>query len=204
MDYKYVSPHCCKCNSFGCTAAIRCGYACHGPHSDRLYSGSEHSQLNSPRLVNREAGFPNPRRALIGSNQLWRVDDSPYYGEFWGLLDLSIQGQIERESKLLPLFLSMSVDSPKAITFILVKPIFCRRELLHTITHHQFMLVLGWMHSFRPLHGPDCSTVSIFYTTALWPECFTVLTICTRQQCWKFAPVCQSESYNFWGGPGSF
>ena len=71
MDYKYFSAHCCKCNSFGCTAAIRCGNACHGPHSDCLYSGSEHSQFNSPRLVKREAGFPDPRRALIGSNQLW-------------------------------------------------------------------------------------------------------------------------------------
>ena len=82
MDYKYFSPHCCKCNSFGCTAAIRCDNACHGPHSDSLYSGSEHCQFNSPRLVKREAGFPNPRRALIGSNQLWRVNDSAYFGEF--------------------------------------------------------------------------------------------------------------------------
>ena len=80
-DYKYFSPHCCKCNSFGCIAAIRCGNACHGPHSDSVYSGSEHRQFNSPRLVKREAGFPNPRRALIGSNQLWRVNDSPYYRE---------------------------------------------------------------------------------------------------------------------------
>ena len=75
MDYKYFSPHCCNCNSFGCAAAIRWGNACHGPHSDSLYSGSEHSQFNSPRLVKHEAGFPNPRRALIGSNQLWRVND---------------------------------------------------------------------------------------------------------------------------------
>ena len=82
MDYKYFSQQCCKCNSFGCTAAIRCGNTCHGPHSDSLYSGSEHSQFNSPRLVKREAGFPNPRRALIGSNPLWRVNDSPYYREY--------------------------------------------------------------------------------------------------------------------------
>ena len=68
MDYKCFAPHCCKCNSFGCTAAIRCGNACHGPHSDSLYSGSEDSQFNSPRLVKREAGFPKPRWALIGSN----------------------------------------------------------------------------------------------------------------------------------------
>ena len=81
MDYKYFSPHCCKGNSFGCTTAIRCDNACHGPHSDSLYSGSEHCQFNSPRLVKREAGFPNPRRALIGSNQLWRVNDSAYYRE---------------------------------------------------------------------------------------------------------------------------
>ena len=70
MGYKCFSPHCCKCNSFGCTAAIRCDNACHGPHSDSLYSGSEHCQFNSPRLVKREAGFPIPRRALIGSNEL--------------------------------------------------------------------------------------------------------------------------------------
>ena len=40
------------------------------------------SAASSPRLVKREAGFPNPRRALIGSNQLWRVNDSPYYREY--------------------------------------------------------------------------------------------------------------------------
>ena len=77
--YEYFSPHCCRCNGFACIAAIRCGNACHGPHSDSVYSGSEHRQFNSPRLVKREAGFPNPRRALIGSKQLWRVNDSPYY-----------------------------------------------------------------------------------------------------------------------------
>ena len=81
VDYKYFSPHCCKCNSFGCTTAIRCGNACRGPHTDSLNSGSEHSQFNSPRLVKREADFPNRRQALIGSNQLWRVDDSPHYRE---------------------------------------------------------------------------------------------------------------------------
>ena len=79
--YNYFSPHCCKCNSLGGIAAIRCGNACHGPHSDSVYSGSEHRQFNSPRLVKREAGFPSPRRALIGSYQLWRVNDSPYYRE---------------------------------------------------------------------------------------------------------------------------
>ena len=92
MDYKYFSPHCCKCNSFGCTAAIRCDNACHGPHSDSLYSGSEHCQFNSPRLVKREAGFPNPWRALIGSNQLWRVNDSAYYREL--TKHLKDQGQV--------------------------------------------------------------------------------------------------------------
>ena len=79
--YKYFSPHCCKCNSFGCIAAIRCGNACHGPHSDSVYLGSEHRQFNSTRLVKREAGFPWPRRALIGPNQVWCVNDSPYYRE---------------------------------------------------------------------------------------------------------------------------
>ena len=88
-DYKYFSPHCCKCNSFGCIAAIRCVNACHGPHSDSVYSGSKHRQFNSPRLVKREADFPNPRRALIGSNQLWRVNDSPYYRELGGI-DISV------------------------------------------------------------------------------------------------------------------
>ena len=81
-NYKCFSPECCKCYGFGCTAAIRCGNACQGPHSDSLYSGSEHIQFNSPRLVKREVGFPDPRRALIGSNQLWRVNDSPYYREY--------------------------------------------------------------------------------------------------------------------------
>ena len=57
MDYTYVSPHCCKCNSFGCTAAIRCGSACHGSHNDSIYSGSKHSQFDSPRLVKRRQCF---------------------------------------------------------------------------------------------------------------------------------------------------
>ena len=68
-------------NSFGCISAIRCSNAYHRPHSDSVYSGSEHHQFNSPRLVKHEAGFPNPRRALSGSNQLWHVNDSPYYRE---------------------------------------------------------------------------------------------------------------------------
>ena len=61
INYKKFSPHCCKCNSLGCTAAIRCGSACHGPHNDSVYSGSEHNQFDSPRLVKCEAGFPNAR-----------------------------------------------------------------------------------------------------------------------------------------------
>ena len=63
-DYKRFSLRCCKCNSFGCIAATRCCKACHRPHSDSLYSGSEHHQFNLPGLVKREAGFPNLRRAL--------------------------------------------------------------------------------------------------------------------------------------------
>ena len=104
MDYKYFSPHCRKCNSFGCNAAIRCGNACRGPHSDSLYSGSEHSQFNSPRLVKREAGFPNPRRALNGSNQLWRVNDSPYYrelihnlGQFWFIVNCMAENKLHQD-----------------------------------------------------------------------------------------------------------
>ena len=82
IDYKCFWLHCCKCNSCGCITAIRCDHTCHGPHSDSIYSGSEQNQLDSPRLVKREAGFPNPRRALISSNQLWRVNDSPYCREY--------------------------------------------------------------------------------------------------------------------------
>ena len=29
INYKCFSPHYCRCTSFGCTAAIRCGSACH-------------------------------------------------------------------------------------------------------------------------------------------------------------------------------
>ena len=36
--YKHFSPHCCKCSSFGCIAAIKCGNTCHGPHCDSVYS----------------------------------------------------------------------------------------------------------------------------------------------------------------------
>ena len=86
IDYDCFSPHCCKCKSFDCTAAIRCGTACHGPHSNSLYSGSEHNQFDSPRLVKREAGFPNPRQMLIGSYQLWCVNDSPYCWEYIGII----------------------------------------------------------------------------------------------------------------------
>ena len=39
-------------------------------------------EFDSPRLVKREVAFPTPRRALVGSNQLWRVNDSPYYREY--------------------------------------------------------------------------------------------------------------------------
>ena len=81
IDYKYFSPHCCKCNSLDCIAAIRFGSACHGPHSDSVYSGSEYNQFDSLRLVKREAGFPNLWWVLIGSNQLWCVNDLSYYRE---------------------------------------------------------------------------------------------------------------------------
>ena len=70
---------------FGCFAEIRCGSACHRPHSDGVYSGSEHNQLNSSRVVKHEVGFPNLRLALIGSNQLWCVKDSSYYREYTGI-----------------------------------------------------------------------------------------------------------------------
>ena len=80
-NYDYFSPHCCKCNSLGCIAAMRFGSACHGSHSDSVYLGSKHRQFISPRLVKREVGFPIPWRALIASNQLWRVNDLPHYGK---------------------------------------------------------------------------------------------------------------------------
>ena len=98
MNYKCFSPQCCKCYSFGCTAAIRCGNACQGPHSDSLYLGSEHIWFNSPRLVKREVGFPDQRRALIGSNQLWRVNDSPYYRELVIMIHPCSSGLLHIES----------------------------------------------------------------------------------------------------------
>ena len=127
MDYKYFSPHCCKCNSFGCTVAIRCGNACRGPHSDSLYSGSEHSLFNSPRLVKREAGFPNPRRALIGSNQLWRVNDSPYYREL-----IFITGKPSCQLNLSEGWICRA-DDPLCRTLILPLEI---SEKWRGITHH--------------------------------------------------------------------
>ena len=41
-DYKYFTPQSCKSDSFGFIAAIRYGNACYGPHSDNVYSASEH------------------------------------------------------------------------------------------------------------------------------------------------------------------
>ena len=105
MNYKCFSPQCCKWYSFGCTAAIRCGNACQGPHSDSLYSGSEHIQFNSPRPVKREVGFPDSWWALIGSNQLWHVNDSPYYLALWrtatgdAVLERSIENRCIKNSE---------------------------------------------------------------------------------------------------------
>ena len=89
IDYMYFWPHCWKCNSFGFTAAI-CGSACHGPHSDSIYSGGSLNQFDSRKLVKLEAGLPNPWRALIGSNQLWRVNDSLYCREWSGLTCIAV------------------------------------------------------------------------------------------------------------------
>ena len=52
-----------------------------GVSSSGRCMGSKHNQFDSQRLVKHEAGFQNPRLALIGSNQLWRINDSPYYRE---------------------------------------------------------------------------------------------------------------------------
>ena len=134
MDYWYLSPHCYKCNSFGCVAAIRYGNACHGPHSDSLYSGSEHSQFNSPRLVKREAGFPNPRRALIGSNQLWRVNDSPYYREYGYVFQVVVKPEIL--TFYVKFYLEGQGQSPSKTKGILAN-VFC--------TSGSNLVILHWM-----------------------------------------------------------
>ena len=74
-------PYCCKCTSSGCTAAIRCDSACHGPRSNSVHSGNEHKEFDPPRLAKHEAGFLNMQWVLIGSNQLWHVNDLPYCRE---------------------------------------------------------------------------------------------------------------------------
>ena len=70
-----------------------------GPSYDSVYSGSEHRQFNSPRLVKHEAGLPDPRRVLIGSNQLWRVNDSPYYRDFCWYAGYDVIGYVTRIAK---------------------------------------------------------------------------------------------------------
>ena len=79
--YVYYKRHCCKC-SFGWIGANECACSCHGPYKNNVYSGSEPKQLDSPWIVKRAADFSSPWRALIGSNQLWRVNDTPYYLEY--------------------------------------------------------------------------------------------------------------------------
>ena len=120
MDYKYFSPHCCKCNSFGCTAAIRWGNACHGPHSDSLYSGSEHSQFNSPRLVKRASPTHGGRwlaqtnydalmthhttDSFVGPRTLqWRHNEHngvPNHRRFYCLLNRLFRRRSKKTSKL--------------------------------------------------------------------------------------------------------
>ena len=129
MDYKYFSLHCRKCSSFGCTAAIRCGYAGRGPHSDSLYSGSEHRQFNWPRLIKRKAGFPSPRRALIGSYQLWRVNDSPYYREltyFCSEIRVALHIHVNTPRWFMSIFLLKSNDdTPKNMHFNVFVIVMC-------------------------------------------------------------------------------
>ena len=104
MNYKCFSPHCCKCNSFGCTAAITYGNACHGPHSDSLYSGNEHSQFNSPRLVKREAGFPTPDGrwlaqtnydALMTHHTTENSAPSHYLNQCWVIINWTLRNIIQ-------------------------------------------------------------------------------------------------------------
>ena len=45
----------------------------------RACSGSERKQFDSQGLDKHEMGFPKPGKALIGSDQLWCFNDSPYY-----------------------------------------------------------------------------------------------------------------------------
>ena len=123
--YNYFSPHCCKCNSFGSITAIICANACQGPHSDSIYSGSEHRQFNSPRLVKREAGFPRRRRALIGSYQLWRVNDSPYYREY---IDGAVQDCSNSIANALELLQSCANDGVTAVSVLAM-------ELLQSCTN---------------------------------------------------------------------
>ena len=53
------SSHCCKCNNVWLYRRNKlCGNACHGPHNDSFYSGSEHSQFNSPRLSSVKRASP--------------------------------------------------------------------------------------------------------------------------------------------------
>ena len=82
IHYVSFNPCCCKWSSFGCIEAMKCGCPRHGPHRDSVYSGSEPNQLHSSWLVTRTVGFSSPRRTLIGSNQIWRADDSPHYREY--------------------------------------------------------------------------------------------------------------------------
>ena len=42
-----------------------------------MYSGIHPKQLDLPWLVKHAVGFPH--QAPIGSNQLWHINDSPYY-----------------------------------------------------------------------------------------------------------------------------
>ena len=144
--------HTCKCTSFDCTPAIKCGNVWHGPHSDTLFSGSERSQFNSPRLVKREAGFPNPRLALIGSNQLWRVNDSPYYREF-------------------PLFSSRtpSSENKSASTWLttrwlLLLPEECKHVCYTSLLSSQLLIhEVAWSPTFKSHAGASQRSRSVLY-----------------------------------------
>ena len=50
-----------------------------GPIAIASIRAASTTNFDSLRLVKREVAFPNPQRALIGSNQQWRVNDSLYY-----------------------------------------------------------------------------------------------------------------------------
>ena len=66
VDYKDFSPHCCKCNSFSCTAAIRCGKLMHAAGPIAIASIQVASTANS---IHR--GYSSMKRASPTHGRRW-------------------------------------------------------------------------------------------------------------------------------------